>query len=210
MNEFKPYKAGDVVLFWDGQIEILSKLQKLVNEPVAHAGIFYDYIKEDGSDRLKMRVLEATMTGLDLLIYDLDDPNLIIMRYREPIDEIAMRQTIWKYYSKLYQMGKHGYSYRGLLDAGINVALKYLTLGVWRKKRVLKDDIKPFCSEAVIEILETYFGKKLVRDNNIVSPSDIYRDKNFTIIKDVPLKSKEFRTLFEYIAEFVITGKITF
>lgn len=204
-------KSGDLVLEYNPNT--LGDVMRLVDMPIAHVGIVYDIARDTGDvpftksgevdqryGKLKMRVMEANYTGMEMNLYDVDNPNIIIMRYNGEYDEDGLRQAMWKYYSELHQAGKAGYSYKGFIDAGINGLLKYVSFGFWKKKRLLGNDIKAFCSEFVIECIERHIGYKLYKGSykNVMAPSDFLTDNKFTLLKDMKIENYQYKTLFDY------------
>jgi len=159
--------------------KILSLQQKIDDGKATHAAIY------TGNNQF----LESNWKGTQFVSmpYVEGGKSYAILRWKECIDENKMHNIITRY----YQSHKYkGYSYLGLLSAGISSIITYmintLMLGKLEIKPIfIKEEEAPFCSELVAEIYEEYLESPLSKiKNDVITPNDIYRIKRFIIIQD--------------------------
>jgi hypothetical protein len=164
------YRSGDIVLFKAGN-DILGQLIKIVGGETEHAGIV-SYICKDEQGNFKAFVLEALNNGLTQNAYDLDANNICVVRLNKYLDCNLIQNIIRNYYTRKVLNGSAGYSWKGLIDAGINELIKSI-FKTYTKKSLLGNEENPFCSEAVTEIYNIYDKVFSNIDDNVVSPNDL-------------------------------------
>lgn len=178
-------KAGDIMFVYTAN-DLFGEVQRLVDQPIGHCAILNYLIRDAGM--IKCSVIEETKDGLKQNIYDIASmKNVAVGRYRSTIDHIKMQNVIWSIYTDMVQTGNKEYSYMGLADAAVNAVLEYLTFDAWKKHRLFPGEKKAFCSEFVALCYSKYGLDIAGESDEVVSPTDIYRLKQFEILKGFEL-----------------------
>jgi hypothetical protein len=113
-------------------------------------------------------------------------PNFSVLRLKGGVDKDKIIDFIMDYHLNHISTG---YSYLGLISAGISAVIGAITFLIsastirW-KPVLLKEEKAPFCSELVAEIYEEYTGSKFSVPNDVMSPNDLYRANRFDKIID--------------------------
>ena len=186
------FQVGDAVLFkaiprrqgkwW---MKIFTKLQSWFDGNASHVEYLISYNKFTK----KARCLGALGDGTSIREYDLDRDYIAVKRLKGGVNQKKALMMAMEYYTMLKDHQATGYAFDGLADASINALLDKITLGLWKKKNLLKDDMKDFCSELYATILYNVSGKHLSRkrekniDTDVITPSDILKSKNMVFIK---------------------------
>lgn len=175
-------QAGDLVFFYTGN-SLFDNIQRAVNQPVGHVGVFYDLVK-NSKGKLVARIMEEMSEGLVMNEYDIENrDDIAVMRHKIKIDTLKMKWTMWSCYSETYQKVAANYSYVGLVDAAANALLDFATFGLWEKHRLLPGEQQMFCSEFAAFVYERYGLPIKVETNEVITPTDEYRCGDFTLIK---------------------------
>lgn len=186
-------RAGDIILqdasffkreigFWERQLYKVQR--KLDSGPATHVMIYVG----DGS------ILEMSYNGLNNRhrLYDgkgyMDD-GFRIIRHIKGIKPILFRQVVQEW---LDSHKNNGYSYRGWMNA----ALSLVTLRLFgRRLKLFKEERSAFCSEFIGELYKLY-GLPFNIDDDILTPNDILRSKQFKIIKYFQKEPHKFRVCY--------------
>ena len=121
--------------------------------------------------------LESNFPGVRFITLNKiqSDPNYCVRRYVGNMDKLKMKETI-REYARTHKMG---YSWLGLINASIGA----ITGKIFGKKlRLLPESPRPYCMELVAEIYEKY-GIHFIIHNDIITPNDGMRSKQFKTIK---------------------------
>ncbi len=168
-NEYKKYK-------WYTFKRWVKQISYNLGEIVQHVEIVAE--ESNGSDRLKC--FESTLKGLRYKHANISQERIMIKTYKDDISPHKIITAIENYYKKTPK----AYSKIGYLNATLNLILKFLTIGFWKKRNLFVDEAKAFCSEAVVEVWKEAGVNITHIPDGVVSPADLYFSKNFSIKKD--------------------------
>ena len=158
---------------------IVGNLQRWFDGPAGHAEI----IKFDNNNGT-VDTLGTNFDGMKWRTQELTGEHCII-RFNGNINELHMLFAI----HDCYNTSAHEYSFAGLFNAAFQQFMDDITFKTWRKHIPMKIGDRLFCSATVARCYEIYSGYKFHREGEseqdamTVTPSDLLKDKDFTIIK---------------------------
>lgn len=184
------YEIGDII-FWKSipsnkskwYNKLFNKLQHIFDGKASHVEIVIEYHPISKT----VKTLGANSDGVKVRTWSVEDKKIAIGRLKGGID-----QKKAKYILSILQIKylNTEYSYKGLLNASLNAIIEKIIPKRWRKRNLVKEESKFFCSELVGTFFELCCGKKLSRkyekniNNDVLTPSDIYESEDIIIIKD--------------------------
>jgi len=185
------YEIGDILIFKVNRRDkenifqkIFAQLQLIFDGKASHTEIITHYDAQTNT----VTTLGSNSDGVKLRIWDIQDKNFAVGRLKEGVNQRKALYVLEILESKY--LGTE-YSYRGLFNASINAIVEKFIPKIWKKKIIIKEKDKFFCSELVGEFIELVdFNKKISTkyEKNIskyyLTPSDIYTSKDIMIIKD--------------------------
>ena len=185
------YEIGDILIFKVNRRDkenifqkIFAQLQLIFDGKASHTEIITHYDAQTNT----VTTLGSNSDGVKLRIWDIQDKNFAVGRLKGGVNQRKALYVLEILESKY--LGTE-YSYRGLFNASINAIVEKFIPKIWKKKIIIKEKDKFFCSELVGEFIELVdFNKKISTkyEKNIskyyLTPSDIYTSKDIMIIKD--------------------------
>jgi hypothetical protein len=129
------------------------------------------------------KAVHSSWNGVEIFDLDPNYQNFSVFRPTVTIKEEQLK-PVYSYLVDLKLNGNDKYSFLGLLGAGIGALYGYFT---GKKKLVIKEEGKPFCSELVMEAFERAYPQfyraclidMSLKYDELVTPNDIARCKYF-------------------------------
>lgn len=185
------YEIGDILIFKVNKRnketifqKIFAKLQAIFDGKASHVEIIIGY----DAKRKEVTTFGSNSDGVKLRTWDITDKNFAVGRLKGGINQ---KKALYVLSLLEFKYLDTKYSYWGLLNASINAFLEKLIPKLWKKKTIIDEKNRFFCSELVGEFLEIVaYGKKISTksEKNInkcsLTPSDIYNSEDIIIIKD--------------------------
>ena len=183
------YEIGDIILMRSIPREnkkwyynLFTKMQNFFDGKASHSEIICEY----NAQTKTVKTLGVNTDGLKFRHWNVEDINIAIVR----VNGMNSKKAEYVLNIMKNDIGQK-YSYEGLIfNASINTVMDKIFPKLWKKKTIIKDERIRFCSEFVGEFIKRTMNKKLSRKNeknihnNVLTPSDIYKSYDVTILKD--------------------------